>query len=124
RARCSPRRPRGDQAHAHRPSLPRSVSRGVRCRARSRRARDCRRIRRGILMLLQIAEPGESQIKEACKKRVVGIDIGPTNSLVATVVDGTPRVIEGPGGALVPSVVHYAADGAVTVGRPAEARAL
>src|ERR1700690_986958 len=75
-------------------------------------------------MLLQLSEPGESQIKEACKKRVVGIDLGTTNSLVATVVDGTPRVIEGPGGALVPSVVHYAADGAITVGRAAEARAV
>src|SRR5262245_3927493 len=74
-------------------------------------------------MLLQISEPGESQIKEACRKRVVGIDLGTTNSLVATVVDGTPTVIAGDGGALVPSVVHYAADGAVTVGRPAEARA-
>jgi molecular chaperone HscA len=75
-------------------------------------------------MLLQISEPGESQIKEACRKRVVGIDLGTTNSLVATVVDGTPRVIAEQGDALVPSVVHYAADGAVTVGRRAEARAL
>ncbi|HTJ43063.1 MAG TPA: Fe-S protein assembly chaperone HscA [Kofleriaceae bacterium] len=75
-------------------------------------------------MLLQISEPGESQIKEACKKRVVGIDLGTTNSLVATVVDGTPSVIGGAGGALVPSVVSYGADGSIVVGRPAEAKAL
>jgi molecular chaperone HscA len=72
-------------------------------------------------VLLQIAEPGESQIKEACKKRVVGIDLGTTNSLVAHVVDGTPAVIGGEGGPLVPSVVHYGAE--VEVGRPAAARA-
>src|SRR5689334_5692592 len=75
-------------------------------------------------MLMQIAEPGESKVKAACKPRVVGIDLGTTNSLVAHVVDGAPQVIGGDGGPLVPSVVHYAADGSVTVGRPAQARAL
>ncbi len=76
-------------------------------------------------MLLQISEPGESQIKEACKKRVVGIDLGTTNSLVAQVIDGTPQVIGGEGGALVPSVVHYGAgsSGDVQVGRAALALA-
>jgi molecular chaperone HscA len=75
-------------------------------------------------MLMQIAEPGESKIKEACKLRVVGIDLGTTNSLVAHVADASPAVIAGDGGPLVPSVVHYAADGGVRVGRPAQARAL
>jgi len=75
-------------------------------------------------MLMQIAEPGESKVKEACKARVVGIDLGTTNSLVAHVADATPEVIGGEGGPLVPSVVHYAADGGVIVGRPAQARAL
>ena len=74
-------------------------------------------------MLLQIAEPGESTAKAACKPRVVGIDLGTTNSLVAHVADADPAVIDGPGGPLVPSVVSYAADG-VVVGRPAVARAL
>ena len=74
-------------------------------------------------MLMQIAEPGESTVKEACKLRVVGIDLGTTNSLVAHVADATPEVIGGEGGALVPSVVHYAADGSVLVGRPAQAHA-
>jgi molecular chaperone HscA len=75
-------------------------------------------------MLMQIAEPGESKVKEACKPRVVGIDLGTTNSLVAHVADADPEVIDGPGGPLVPSVVHYAADGGVVVGRPAQALAL
>jgi len=74
-------------------------------------------------MLMQIAEPGESKLTEACKPRVVGIDLGTTNSLVAHVADASPEVIGGDGGPLVPSVVHYAADGGVLVGRPAQARA-
>jgi len=70
-------------------------------------------------MLLQISEPGESQIKEACKQRVVGIDLGTTNSLVAYVADGSPVVIgDDP---IVPSVVRYAGPkgGDVVVGREA-----
>jgi molecular chaperone HscA len=74
-------------------------------------------------MLFQIAEPGESKIKEACKPRVVGIDLGTTNSLVAHVADASPEVIGGEGGPLVPSVVHYGAGG-VLVGRPAVAKAI
>ena len=74
-------------------------------------------------MLFQIAEPGESKIKEACKPRVVGIDLGTTNSLVAHVADMTPEVIGGEGGPLVPSVVHYSQSG-VLVGRPAVAKAV
>jgi molecular chaperone HscA len=75
-------------------------------------------------MLLQISEPGQSAPKEACKPRVVGIDLGTTNSLVAHVADASPAVIAGEGGPLVPSVVHYGADGRVLVGRAAQARAL
>src|SRR5690242_8623649 len=69
-------------------------------------------------MLMQIAEPGQTQVKEACKPRVVGIDLGTTNSLVAHVEDGGPHVL----GAdpIVPSVVWYG-DG-VVVGRAAEGR--
>jgi len=75
-------------------------------------------------MLLQIAEPGQSKVKEACKPRVVGIDLGTTNSLVAHVADEAPAVISGEGGPLVPSVVHYQSDGGVLVGRRAQAKAL
>lgn len=72
-------------------------------------------------MLLQIAEPGESRVKEACKKRVVGIDLGTTNSLVAHVADAAPAVIALPDGRnILPSVVRYAADGSAVVGVPAD----
>ncbi len=72
-------------------------------------------------MLMQIAEPGQSTIKEACKQRVVGIDLGTTNSLVAHVADASPHVLgEDP---IVPSVVYYGASG-VIVGRQAAELAL
>ncbi|HEX8106284.1 MAG TPA: Hsp70 family protein, partial [Kofleriaceae bacterium] len=71
---------------------------------------------------MQIAEPGESRVKEACKPRVVGIDLGTTNSLVAHIADASPQVLGSD--PLVPSVVHYAADGSVVVGRAAQAHAL
>jgi len=57
--------------------------------------------------------------------KVVGIDLGTTNSLVAYVQDGVPVVIRGTGGdALVPSVVSAAVDGTIYVGREAERRLL
>src|SRR5690349_8043454 len=76
------------------------------------------------MALFQIAEPGQSEIKEACAGRAVGIDLGTTNSLVATVRDGQPLVIgDEKGRALLPSVVHYGADGGAIVGWDAKARA-
>src|SRR5579862_5197125 len=40
--------------------------------------------------------------------KIVGIDLGTTNSLVAIVEDGTPRVLPGPdGNMLVPSVIYF-----------------
>jgi molecular chaperone HscA len=75
-------------------------------------------------MLMQISEPGESRIKEACKKRVVGIDLGTTNSLVAHVADAAPAVIAMPDGrSILPSVVSYAGDGGISVGEDAEGKA-
>ncbi len=72
-------------------------------------------------MLLQISEPGASTPKAACRERVVGIDLGTTNSLVATVLDAQPTVLTGGADAIVPSVVSY--DGAeAVVGRAAVAR--
>jgi Fe-S protein assembly chaperone HscA len=57
--------------------------------------------------------------------RVVGIDLGTTNSLVAYVREGVPFVIrDSAGDALLPSVVSVAEDGAVRVGREAERRLL
>src|SRR6478609_3882734 len=57
--------------------------------------------------------------------KVVGIDLGTTNSLVAYVKDGVPIVIrDNSGDALVPSVVSVAQDGTVFVGREAQRRLL
>ena len=57
--------------------------------------------------------------------KVVGIDLGTTNSLVAYVKDGKPIVIrDSTGDALVPSIVSVAADGTVYVGREAQRRLL
>jgi len=54
---------------------------------------------------------------------IVGIDLGTTNSLVATVTDGTPRIIEDQEGrAMVPSVIHFSSDGEVHVGQEARDR--
>jgi molecular chaperone DnaK len=52
--------------------------------------------------------------------RIVGIDLGTTNSLVAVTEDGTPRIIEGPDGSrMVPSVIHFGEDRSVRVGNAA-----
>jgi Fe-S protein assembly chaperone HscA len=57
--------------------------------------------------------------------RVVGIDLGTTNSLVAFVHDGQPVVIRNShGDALLPSVVSLGEDGALYVGREAQERLL
>jgi molecular chaperone HscA len=71
--------------------------------------------------LMQIGEPGQSRAKRACRTRAVGIDLGTTNSLVAVVEGGRPVCLpDEHGSTILPSVVHYAADGRVVVG--AEAR--
>src|SRR3954469_20669833 len=57
--------------------------------------------------------------------KVVGIDLGTTNSLVAYVKDGRAEVIRDKSGdGLVPSVVTAAADGPIYVGREAQRRLL
>ena len=57
--------------------------------------------------------------------KVVGIDLGTTNSLVAYAKDGVPLVIrDRAGDGLVPSIVSVAPDGTVYVGREAQRRLL
>jgi molecular chaperone DnaK (HSP70) len=57
--------------------------------------------------------------------KVVGIDLGTTNSLVAYVEGGVPQIIRDSGGdGLVPSVVSAAVDGTIYVGREAQRRLL
>jgi molecular chaperone HscA len=68
------------------------------------------------MALLQISEPGESP--DPHRRRIaVGIDLGTTHSLVATVKSGVSEVIpDERGRALLPSVVRYLADGRTVVG--------
>ncbi|MBL8479102.1 MAG: Fe-S protein assembly chaperone HscA [Sterolibacteriaceae bacterium] len=74
------------------------------------------------MALLQIAEPGESAAPHE-HRLAAGIDLGTTNSLVATVRSGMAVVLNDiQGRPLLPSVVAYAADGSVEVGYGAEAR--
>ena len=74
------------------------------------------------MALLQIAEPGRAAAPHR-HALAVGIDLGTTNSLVATLRSGQPTVLaDAQGRALLPSVVHFDADGAVLVGDEARAR--
>lgn len=73
------------------------------------------------MALLQIAEPGESTAPHQ-HRLAVGIDLGTTNSLVATVRNSVPVVLnDDKGRALLPSVVRYFADGRTVVGHAAQA---
>jgi molecular chaperone HscA len=82
------------------------------------------------MALLQIAEPGESAAPHE-HRLAIGIDLGTTNSLVATLRSGMSVVLsDDRGRPLLPSVVHYAAasvtDGAtgsaIEVGYAAQAK--
>ena len=54
--------------------------------------------------------------------RIVGIDLGTTNSLIAYMDDGAPRVIPNPDGVTkVPSIVGMTDNGLI-VGDPAKAQ--
>jgi molecular chaperone HscA len=68
------------------------------------------------MALLQIAEPGESTAPHQ-HRLAVGIDLGTTNSLVATVKSGAAEVLlNKDNDKLTPSVVRYFADGGIEVG--------
>jgi molecular chaperone HscA len=74
------------------------------------------------MALLQIAEPGQSTAPHQ-HRLAAGIDLGTTNSLVATVRSGHAETLPDDAGEhLLPSVVRYTADG-VVVGRAARAAA-
>ena len=71
------------------------------------------------MALLQIAEPGMSTAPHQ-HRLAVGVDLGTTNSLVATVRHGVPEVLaDAQGRALLPSIVRYLADGATEIGHGA-----
>ena len=61
------------------------------------------------MALLQIAEPGQSSAPHE-HRIAIGIDLGTTHSLVATVLSGKAKVLhDEQGRVLLPSIVHYAA---------------
>jgi molecular chaperone HscA len=72
--------------------------------------------------LVQISEPGMAPAPHE-RRLAVGIDLGTTNSLVATVRSGVATVLpDALGRPLLPSVVRYHADGKVDVGYAAQAK--
>ncbi len=74
------------------------------------------------MALLQISEPGQSPEPHQ-QRRGVGIDLGTTNTLVATVRSGSAEVLpDAMGAVLLPSVVCYTEEG-VIVGGAAKALA-
>ncbi len=74
------------------------------------------------MALLQISEPGQTAAPHQ-HRLAAGIDLGTTNSLVATVRSGLSTVLNDEHGrALLPSVVHFFEDGHVDVGHTAHAQ--
>lgn len=74
------------------------------------------------MALLQIAEPGQSDAPHQ-RRLAVGIDLGTTNSLVASVRSGEAMVLaDAQGSTSLPSVVSYRAGDEPLVGHAAEAR--
>ena len=71
------------------------------------------------MALLQISEPGKSTMPHE-HRRVIGIDLGTTNSLVASVVSGSPTILNPNGNSnLLPSIVHYSKE-SILVGNDAK----
>jgi len=75
------------------------------------------------MALLNIAEPGMATAPHQ-HRLAVGIDLGTTNSLVATVRNGSGSILsDAEGRALLPSAVRYHDDGHIEVGHEALSRA-
>ncbi|MEO6353762.1 MAG: Fe-S protein assembly chaperone HscA, partial [Burkholderiaceae bacterium] len=73
------------------------------------------------MALLQIAEPGMSTAPHQ-HRLAVGIDLGTTNSLVATVRNSIPEILmDEEGRCLLPSIVRYLPGGQVHIGHKAQA---
>ncbi len=65
------------------------------------------------MALLQIAEPGQSSAPHE-HRIAIGIDLGTTHSLVATVLSGQAKVLnDEQGRVLLPSIVHYSPNGSI-----------
>lgn len=75
------------------------------------------------MALLQISEPGQSTAPHQ-HRLAAGIDLGTTNSLVATVRSGSAAVLEDENGeSILPSVVCYDKHGVSAIGREAREQA-
>ncbi|MBC7404087.1 MAG: Fe-S protein assembly chaperone HscA [Cytophaga sp.] len=73
------------------------------------------------MALLQISEPGMSTAPHQ-HRLAIGIDLGTTNSLVATVRNSIPEVLnDEEGRALLPSIVRYLSNGHAHIGYKAQA---
>ena len=71
------------------------------------------------MALLQISEPGKSTMPHE-HRRVIGIDLGTTNSLVASVISGSPTILNpNDNSNLLPSIVHYSKE-SILVGNDAK----
>lgn len=76
------------------------------------------------MALLQISEPGQSTAPHQ-HRLAAGIDLGTTNSLIASVRSGLAEVLEDEEGHyLLPSVVRYLANGSAVVGYAAKSAAV
>jgi molecular chaperone HscA len=72
------------------------------------------------MALLNISEPGQSPRRKQDSKHALGIDLGTTNSLVASASEGGPFIIsDSKESALLPSVVAYSNDENILVGQAA-----
>ena len=72
------------------------------------------------MALFQISEPGQSPVPHQ-RQLAVGIDLGTTNSLVATVRGGSATALpDAQGRSLLPSIVRYLPGGGVDVGYAAQ----
>ncbi|MDD5576034.1 MAG: Fe-S protein assembly chaperone HscA, partial [Acidithiobacillus sp.] len=75
------------------------------------------------MALMQIAEPGTAADPHR-RRLAIGIDLGTTHSLVASVLSAVPTVMrDHDGNYLLPSVVRYLGGGGIHVGYPAVAAA-
>jgi molecular chaperone HscA len=76
------------------------------------------------MALLQISEPGQSRNPHQ-RRIAIGIDLGTTNSLVASMKNALPEVLLSEGGqAFLPSVVRYLPSGKTLAGYEALAQAV
>ncbi len=71
----------------------------------------------------------KKQVKTMAKEKIIGIDLGTSNSEAAVMVGGKPTIIPSAEGATVagkmfPSYVAFTADGQLLVGEPARRQAV